>query len=50
MGEGLSCDLYITPVPGHKDTDVAVLVAAYLCKKFSVPVSVAAGMHSDNIL
>ncbi len=48
-GDGQSCDLYITPVPGHKDTEAAALVAEYLCRRLAVPVSVAAGIHSKGL-
>jgi len=42
-----SADLFIAPVPGHKDTDVAGRVASLLAKELKQPVVVSAGIHSD---
>ena len=49
-GCNLSYDTWVCPVPGHKDTKVAVPVAELLCKATGKPVSVAAGIHIDNAL
>jgi len=48
-GEGWSADLYITPVPGHKDVDLARTVAASLARELRCSVVVTAGIHSDNL-
>ncbi|HZK52651.1 MAG TPA: hypothetical protein VFC84_00385 [Desulfosporosinus sp.] len=48
-GEGWSSDVYITPVPGHKDVDVASTVAKMLAREFRLPVSITAGIHSDHL-
>lgn len=47
-GSNVSCDTWVCPVPGHKDTKVAVPVAEFLCKETGKPVSVTAGIHIDN--
>lgn len=48
-GEGWSADIYITPVPGHKDVDVARTVAATLASELRFPVVITAGIHSDQL-
>jgi len=48
-GEGWSTDVYITPVPGHKDVDVARTVAEMLTRELRLPVAITAGIHSDNL-
>jgi len=48
-GEGWSADVYITPVPGHKDVDVARTIAETLARELRCPVVVTAGIHSDNL-
>ena len=48
-GEGWSTDVYITPVPGHKDVDVARTVAEMLARELRLPVAITAGIHSDNL-
>lgn len=48
-GEGWSADVYITPVPGHKDVEVARTVAAALAREFRCTVVVTAGIHSDHL-
>jgi hypothetical protein len=47
-GDGLSCDSYVMPVPGHKDHIVALSVAEKLCRLLGAPVSVSAGIHIEN--
>ncbi len=47
-GEGSSCDLYVLPVPGHKDDVVARPAAEALCTALNEPVCVSAGIHMDN--
>lgn len=46
-GEGWSADVYITPVPGHKDVEVARPVAETLARELRLPVAITAGIHSD---
>ncbi len=48
-GKGWSSDVYITPVPGHKDVDVAQTVADTLARERRCPVVVTAGIHSDDL-
>ncbi|HWQ41575.1 MAG TPA: hypothetical protein VN456_06010 [Desulfosporosinus sp.] len=48
-GEGWSTDVYITPVPGHKDIDVARIVAEKLARELQCPVVITAGIHSDHL-
>ena len=48
-GEGWSTDVYITPVPGHKDVDVARKVAETLARELRFPVAITAGIHSDQL-
>jgi len=48
-GEGWSADIYITPVPGHKDVDVARRVAETLARELRFPVAITAGIHSDQL-
>ncbi len=49
QGEGWSADLYITPVPSHKDVDVARTVAAALARQLQCTVVLTAGIHSDHL-
>ncbi len=49
-GIGWSTDVYITPVPGHKDVDVAQMVADTLARELQCPVVVTAGIHSDHLV
>ena len=48
-GEGWSSDVYITPVPGHKDVDLAKTVAEILARELRMPVAITAGIHSDDL-
>ncbi|SDH16168.1 hypothetical protein [Desulfosporosinus hippei] len=48
-GEGWSADIYITPVPGHKDVEVAKKVAGVLAKELQNIVVITAGIHSDDL-
>ncbi|HEY8909331.1 MAG TPA: hypothetical protein VIM51_03490 [Desulfosporosinus sp.] len=48
-GTGWSSDVYIMPVPGHKDVEVAQTVADSLSRGLRCPVVVTAGIHSDNL-
>lgn len=48
-GKGWSEDVFITPVPGHKDVDVARSVAGQLARELQCPVVVSAGIHSDHL-
>jgi|SRR5665648_21185 len=48
-GKGWSTDVYITPVPGHKDVDIASTVAEMLARELRLPVAITAGVHSDNL-
>jgi hypothetical protein len=46
-GEKVSCDTWVMPVPGHKDTEVAVPVAEMVSRETGRTVAVAAGIHID---
>lgn len=48
-GEGWGADLYITPVPNHKDVDLASPLAGSLARLSRVPVVMTAGIHSDSL-
>lgn len=48
-GEGWSADLYITPVPNHKDVNFASPLANALARLSHSPVVITAGIHSDSI-
>lgn len=48
-GKGWSADVYIMPVPGHKDVDVARKVAETLARELRCSVVVTAGIHSDHL-
>ncbi len=43
----VSSDTWVMPVPGHKDTEVAVPVAEMVSRKVGRTVAVAAGIHID---
>lgn len=47
-GSGTSCDVYSLPVPGHKDGDVAIPLAKYLCSNIRTVITLSAGIHVDN--
>ncbi len=47
-GKGMSADIYVIPVAGHKDTDVIAPIAKRLCTALMVPVSATAGIHIEN--
>lgn len=49
QGEGWSSDVYITPVPGHKDVEVARTMAEALAQAILFPVTITAGIHSDHL-
>ena len=49
LGKGWSADVYITPVPGHKDVNVARTVAEMLARELRIPVVITAGIHSDHL-
>lgn len=43
----VSCDTWVVPVPGHKDTDVALRVAEFITRETERITSVTAGIHID---
>ncbi len=47
-GQGASCDIWLIPVPGHLDNDVAAPLAKELCKRLGVPISLTSGIHVDH--
>ena len=49
-GKRLSrCDVWTTPVPGHKDAIAAEKTAVRICLSVREPVSVCCGIHFDNL-
>lgn len=40
-----SCDVWSVTIPGHKDTELAQMLAKKLCTATQEPVSVNAGVH-----
>ncbi|MDR0346874.1 MAG: hypothetical protein LBH56_00655 [Coriobacteriales bacterium] len=46
-GGGLTCDLYVVPVHGHKDTEGAMASAKRLCVNLNVPIVLTCGIHKD---
>jgi len=42
-----SCDIWICPVPGHKDTEIAGPVAEMVCVETGHVTAVVAGIHID---
>ncbi|PKM80229.1 MAG: hypothetical protein CVU89_14685 [Firmicutes bacterium HGW-Firmicutes-14] len=44
----ISCDTWISPVPGHKDTEVAGPVSAMICRETGQTTAVVAGIHIAN--
>lgn len=49
-GQGLGVDSYITPLPGHKDIEVALPLAEKLARAQNQPVVISAGIHVDQPL
>lgn len=46
-GAGLTCDLWVVSLPGHKDAELAQPLAKRLCVASGQPVSLTAGLHID---
>jgi hypothetical protein len=46
-GEGLGCDTWLIPLPGHKDILVGKELSESLCLALNQPVSVTAGIHME---
>ncbi|ATW27263.1 hypothetical protein [Candidatus Formimonas warabiya] len=46
-GSGISSDVWIVPVPGHKDVTAAEQVATVICRETGEVVAVTAGIHID---
>jgi hypothetical protein len=47
-GEGLTCDLYVIPVCGHKDVEGGAALAKQLCVSLNVPIALTCGIHMDH--
>lgn len=47
-GIGVSADIWLSPVPGHKDIYVAQEIAQLLSISLNVNVSLSVGIHIDN--
>lgn len=41
----INCDTWITPRPGHRDSEVAALVSRLICINTGMTVAVIAGIH-----
>ncbi|KLU58893.1 hypothetical protein CEB3_c49110 [Peptococcaceae bacterium CEB3] len=48
-GHGVGVDCYITPVPGHKDTEVARPLAEKLARVLNQVVVISAGIHLEKL-
>lgn len=48
-GEGRGVDLFVIPVPGHKDVEVARFLAERLARGLNQIVTISAGIHSAQI-
>lgn len=48
-GQGWSADLFITPIPGHKDVEVAQPLAKLLAQSSQCTVVITAGIHSKQL-
>ncbi len=48
-GAGQGVDLYVIPVPGHKDVEVARSLVECLARRLNQTVAVSAGIHCDQI-
>ena len=46
-GRGRSCDMWLIPVPGHLDHEVAAPLARRLCVQLDEPISLTAGIHVE---
>lgn len=42
------CDTWITPRPGHRDSEAAALVSRILCEGTGMTTAVTAGIHIEN--
>lgn len=49
-GQGQSSDIWIVPVPGHKDVDAAKIIAEKVCAHTGLVTVVVGGIHIDNAL
>jgi gallate decarboxylase subunit D len=43
----INCDTWITPRPGHRDSEVAALVSRLICTHTGMTAAVIAGIHID---
>lgn len=47
-GTGLTCDMWVISLPGHKDAELAQPLAKRLCVASGQAVSLTAGLHIDH--
>lgn len=47
-GVGLTCDLWVICVPGHKDSELAQPLAKRLCVATGQTISLTAGLHVEH--
>lgn len=43
----IQCDTWITPRPGHRDSEIAALVSRIICTDMKMTAAVTAGIHID---
>jgi hypothetical protein len=46
-GDKTHCDTWITPRPGHRDSEIAALVSRMVCTDTGMTTAVIAGIHID---
>ena len=46
-GQGLSCDIWAVPAPGHLDHEAAAPIAKQLCVRLEAAVALTAGIHIE---
>lgn len=47
LGDKIQCDTWITPRPGHRDSEIAALVSHRICMDTGQTTAVIAGIHID---
>ncbi|HWP97952.1 MAG TPA: hypothetical protein VN426_13995 [Syntrophomonadaceae bacterium] len=48
LGDKIHCDTWITPRPGHRDSEIAALVSHRICMDTGYATAVIAGIHIDS--
>lgn len=47
-GKGITCDVWLVSLPGHKDAELAISLVKQLCIAIFEPVCLTVGIHIDN--